>query len=587
MPILIITIVIYAIYLWLAKCTQTSWILGIIWVAGFCLIRNKYITESMRWSQLCFIFLLIIGLVIIAKVGAPPYKNVPAVDVKNPKKTEVVEIEQGKLTGVYNGEENVEVFAGIPYAKAPVGELRWREPQKPENWEGVLEADHFGPMAMQARSSTIYNSLVDLIIYKKLNIGFSDNYLEPMSEDCLYLNVWKPSGEQNNLPVIVYIHGGSLMTGQSSYWAYNGETYAKNGVVYVTIAYRLNIFGYYANEELIEESDNRTTGNYGLLDQIEALKWVKNNISAFGGNPENITIAGESAGSSSVNAMCVSELTEGLFKRVIAESSGITPIVPYHTFRSMEDALGMGRSILAEYNVTNIEELRKIDAEELIKTKYSNSAMTIDGYAISKQPYLYYENGENHEEALLNGFNAHEADVFNYFVGKITPDNIAQKLEKQFGSYANEAVALYPSSNNREAKESYNQILSAAWFAYSHYDWSRYLVKQGIPVYKYYFYKESKGISNNHSGELVYAYGNLDKNPLAYDKSDENLSEIMVKYWTNFAKTGNPNDEGLPIWLEYSQMEDQVLGLGETVEIQKDPYLEVYKIIDKYQNELR
>jgi para-nitrobenzyl esterase len=578
---------IFIIYMWLAKCTQIAWIIGIIWFVGYYIITNKYLKITSKPVQIFGIAVFIFGLFIITKIGAPQYKLVPAVDCDDPEKTEVIEIDQGKLTGVVNKEGTVEVFAGIPYAKAPIGDLRWKEPQEPEKWEGILEADHFAPMSMQKRSSTIYNSLVDLVIYKKLNIGFKDNYLEPMSEDSLYLNIWKPKGDVEKLPVVVYIHGGTLLTGQSSYYAYNGETFAENGVIYVNIAYRLNIFGYYANEELANESENGTTGNYGLLDQIMALKWVNENIEAFGGDPDNITIAGESAGASSVNALCVSPLAKGLFKRAIAESSGITAVVPYHTFRTMESALEMGRNILNEFSVDSVGELRKIDAETLVNTSYSNSAMTVDGYAIVEDPYKTYEKGENNESALLNGFNAHEADVFNYFIEKITPENIVSRLRNTYGDYAEEVAALYPATNNREAKNSFNQIMSATWFAYSHYDWSRYLVEQGKPVYKYYFYKESRGLSNNHAGELPYVYGNLDKNPLAYTRSDEVLSDMMVKYWTNFAKYGDPNGSDVPEWKEYSQSENQVMGLGESIQMMEDPYLNVYEIIDKYQNDLR
>ncbi|MCR4901419.1 MAG: carboxylesterase family protein [Butyrivibrio sp.] len=583
----IIIALIYMIYLWLSKCTIIAWILGIISFCGYYIIKNKYFFEANKITRFFILIIFLVILFIISKIGAPPYKNVPAVDVNNPEVTDVIEVEQGKLTGVKNEEKTVEVYAGIPYAKAPVGDLRWKEPQEPEKWEGVLAADHFAPMSMQQRSSTIYNSLVDLVIYKHLNLGFKDNYLEPMSEDSLYLNIWKPEGDCSNLPVVFYIHGGSLMTGQPSYYAYNGETFAENGVIFISFGYRLNIFGYYANDELQEESENGTTGDYGLLDQIQALKWVNENIEAFGGDPNNITIAGESAGSSSVNAICVSPLAKGLFRRAIAESSGITAVEPYHTFRSMEEAKKMGQDILNEFSAKTVDDLRNISAEELVNTQFSNNSMTVDGYAITQQPYLTYLEGNNNEEALLNGFNAHEADVFNYFSGKITPENIVEKLSVLYGDYTQDVVDLYPSTNNKEAKESYNTILSATWFAYSHYDWTRYLANQGKPVYKYYFYKESAGLSNNHAGELPYVYGNLDKNPLAFNSSDEKLSEIMVSYWTNFAKTGNPNSNDLPIWEEYSNAENQVLGLSDNVEMMEDPYLKVYEIIDKYQNELK
>lgn len=583
----ILVFLLFAILLWLSKCTLSGWVLMILVFAGFLFLRLRILNDKAWYFKFAAWAVLFVLFFLVTKIAAPPYKRVPAVTVKNPKETRLLEVKQGKLTGVYNADETVEVYAGIPYAKPPVGDLRWQEPAEPENWEGILKADHFAPMSMQTRSNTIYNSLVDILFYNRFSIGFQDNYLEEMSEDSLYLNIWKPAGEVKDLPVVFYIHGGSLMTGQSSYQAYNGETYAKNGVVFVTIAYRLNVFGYYANEELAKESANGTTGNYGLLDQIQALKWVNENIAVFGGDPDNITIAGESAGSSSVNALCVSPLSKGLFKRAIAESSGITPVVPYHTFRTLEAALKMGKDIMQEFGASSVADLRKIDAEKLVNTRYSNNSMTVDGYAITEQPYLTYEKGENNEEALLNGFNAHEADVFNVLMTGVKPDTIAEILRPVYGSYTEEVTALYPASTNRQAKQSINQILSATWFAYSHYDWDRYLASQKKPVYLYYFYQENKGLSNNHAGELPYVYGNVFREPGTFKESDRELSDMMVKYFTNFAKTGNPNGDGLPLWEDFSVDESRVLGFGDTVEMMENPYLKVYEIIDRYQAEQR
>ena len=249
--------------------------------------------RDMRIRAVCAMLLFVLVLAANYFFTQPPVKRVPVVDNKKPDVTTVVTIDQGQLTGVYNKDHTVKAYGGIPYAKPPVGELRFREPQAPDKWEGVRACDHFGPMAMQPRSSVIYDSLARILGYHDYRIRFGDEYVEEMSEDCLYLNIFSPEKETDDLlPVVLYIHGGSLTTGKPSYTEYRGEDLAKKGVVYVNCAYRLGVFGYYAAEDLKKESPNGTTGNYGLLDQIAALNWVYNNIKAFGGDPKRITIAG-------------------------------------------------------------------------------------------------------------------------------------------------------------------------------------------------------------------------------------------------------------------------------------------------------
>jgi para-nitrobenzyl esterase len=509
-----------------------------------------------------------------------------------------MEIEQGLLRGVYNEDKSVRVYAGIPYAAAPVGELRFKEPQEPESWDGVKTFDKFGPMAMQKRSSTFMDSLSHILGWHDYQLKYGDEYVEAMSEDCLYLNVWTPESKDDELkPVIFYIHGGSLNTGQSSYTEYRGEDLAKQGVVFVDFAYRLGVFGYYAADDLKEESYNGTTGNYGLLDQIAALKWVRENIEQFGGDPNQITIAGESAGASCVNALCVSPLTEGLFNYAIAESSGIVAVEPFHTFRSYEDALEEGKKVRDTFNVSSSAELRKLSAKELLDNDSNQSAMTVDGYAIIEQPYLTYEKGNNHENALLNGFNAKEADAF-LLTTKATAENYEELLAEDIGEQAAEMVKVVPPDSPQrdqhfivdalgDAKGALNEAYSAIWFSYSHYLWNNYLIEQNIPTYEYYFTKKNNILSNYHAGELPYAYGNLWRHPGLYDEEDYKLSEIMQKYWVNFAKTGNPNGEGLPKWEMRSPTQEKLLQLDTDIKMIEDPNLPLYEVIDKYQNTKR
>ncbi len=598
--VIILITLLYLVMLELSKNIILGWIIG-VFVAiamisyrafladkGMLSTKVKLITWGLFIGILCANYLL----------TSPPYKNVPAVDNKNPDVTEVVHVAQGDLTGVYNADHSVKVYAGIPYAKPPVGELRFKEPQAPEGWDSVRACDAFGPMAMQPRSNTLYDSLSHILGWHDYQVKLGDEYIEPMSEDCLYLNVFAPEDMGDEpLPVIFYIHGGSLTTGQSSYTEYRGEDLAKRGVIFVNFAYRLGVFGYYTADDLKAESPNNTTGNYGLLDQIAALNWVRENIAAFGGDPDRITIAGESAGSSSVNAICVSPLTEGLFNYAIAESSGILAYKPFHTFRDYSEAIEQGDMVREEFKAKSSMELRDIPAEELVKTASNQSAMTVDGYAIVEQPYLTYEKGENHEKALLNGFNAKEADAFNLGI-KATAENYEELLAEDMGDYASDMAKVVPADSPQrdqhfivdamgDAKGALNQAYSAIWFSYSHYLWNNYMVKQGKPAYEYYFTKTNNSLSNYHAGEIPYAYGNLWRHPGLYNEDDYKLSDIMQQYFVNFAKTGDPNGEGLPKWEARTVDNNLLLQLDTKIKMTEDPNEKLYDIIDKYEESLK
>ena len=458
----------------------------------------------------------------------------------------------------------------------------------PDNWDGILECTKFAPRAMQVDNSPIMNSLIDLYAEKAWHPDYKMHPLQEMSEDCLYLNIWRPNNDETNLPILVYIHGGSLSSGSSAASDINGERYAKEGVIMITISYRLNVFGYFANQELADESPNNTTGNYGLLDQIKALEWVNNNAIYFGGDKDNITIAGESAGSSSVSAICSSPLAKGLFKKAIGESSSVVVKTPPHTFRKMEEALEVGNDIMQEFNCNNINDLRNIKASDLVKTKYSNTSMTIDGYALPKSPYEVYLAHENNEEALLNGYNIKEADAFvipSFLLTKVTKDNILDILTSYFNSEtADKIVSLYKDKINEDAMKALCEIISVYWFIYPHHSWSEAAFNNGEDVYMYQFTKENGYYGTYHSGEIIYVYGNLYRSihKYAYNKSDEALQDIMVKYFINFIKTGNPNGEGLNEWNKYDPNNFEVMELGDNVSMISDLYKNLYPIMIEY-----
>ena len=587
---------VFALLLELGKNTLFGWFLGAVLFAGFFLLFKKKFSQKKLPVRLLSWVAFTVILFCAFRISTPPQKQRPAVELKNPKVSDVIHVEQGDLLGVCNEDESVEIFAGVPYAKPPVGELRWKAPQPAESWTDIRLCDTYAPMSMQTRNDPVYNTLMQLVGFHRFAITPKDNFVGAMSEDSLYLNIWKPAEVTKKTPVLFFIHGGSLTSGQTDYSEYNGESLAKKGIIVVNCAYRLGVFGYYANEELQMEDRNGSTGNYGLLDQIAALQWVHDNIAAFGGDPDNITIAGESAGSSSVNAICVSPLAKGLFKRAIAESSGISGKAPYHTFRTLKSALKMGEDIEEEFGAKNIDELRSVPAEKLVNTKFTNSSMTVDGYAITEQPYYTYLRKENNEEALLNGFNAHECDVFT-FMQKVTGDNYEEAIAEVVGSHAAKVAKLYPPEPQPkayslplveaggDAKGSFNKVTSAAWFGYSHYVWSNAVANEAKDVYLYYFTKDNGSLGSNHAGEMPYAYGNLRFHSKLYDDTDTALSETMQNYWVNFVKTGNPNGKDLPEWPRFNDDREKALELGAKVGVVDLPDQELFKILDVYQEE--
>ena len=533
----------------------------------------------------------ILTSVVLLPLAKPSVVDFNALDSYS-KNRPIIEVEQGKVQGLLTKDEKVEVYAGLPYAKAPLGDLRWKEPVDAEKWEGVRDASKFASRSMQQGSNQFINGLVDIYSSKGWHPYLKEEPSQKMSEDSLYLNIWRPHNDKKDLPILVFIHGGSLTGGSSASSDYRGIEMAKKDVIMITITYRLGVFGYFAHESLQQESPNHTTGNYGLLDQIKALEWINKNAANFGGDKNNITVAGESAGSSSVSAICSSPLAKGLFKRAIGESSSLVTIKAPHTYRKMSDALKMGNDILKEFKCKDINELRKISANKLVNTKYTNSAMTLDGYALTKDPYQVYLDGENNEETLLNGFNVMEADAFvvpTYLFNPTNKSNIKSRLNNEFGEdIGGKIYNLYEDKIKEDAFNTYNEIFSVHWFMQPHYSWSKLANNNGVKVYRYQFTKENKYHTTYHAGEMVYAYGNVKNDPRTYryDQSDLDLAETMLTYWSNFAKRGDPNGGGLPTWPTYESGNTKLMELGSNVGPIEDRYMSLYPLIEEYQNGL-
>ena len=564
----------------LNKNTLAAWGVTLALLIGYAVLWKKSLKSKHFYLRLiAFLALAALLLSILLHVGRP-YQLRPAVE-KSGGMTGVVDIHDGKVQGVLTQDKAVEVYTGIPYAKPPVGDLRWKAPQDPEPWGGVRTCVQFRAMAMQPRSSDIYNSLARIVGYHDFEVSLKDNFRDAVSEDALYLNLWKPAGGGEKLPVLVYIHGGALQTGQPWYADYSGEGLARKGVIVVNFGYRLGVFGFLATEELAAEDPNGSTGNYGLMDQIKALEWVRDNISAFGGDPDNVTIAGESAGAACVTALCTSPAAKGLFKRAIAESSTTTAPEPQHSFRLMDEALETGRETMERFKVSNLAELRALPAEQIVEAADVNHHITVDGYILPKTPYEAYLAGDHNEEALLHGFNAEEGTPFILF-DQANLKNYESKVRAYFKDYADEVLSLYTPTTDEEAKTMWLNLYSGVYFTHGHYCLSRQAIKVGEPVWEYFFAKANGRLSAWHSGEEVYCYNNIPAESKLYDDSDRALADLFSDYFVNFIRSGDPNAEGLPAW-EQSTDGTNVMILGNEQKMVTDPYLQIDGILDRMQ----
>lgn len=438
-------------------------------------------------------------------------------------------------------------FLGIPYAAPPLGALRWKPPQPVAHWRDVRDAQKFGPRCMQL-------PLFSDMVFRS----------DGMSEDCLYLNVWTPaSAGAKKWPVLVYFYGGGYQGGDGSEPRYDGASLASTGIVTVTLNYRLGAFGFMALPALAQESPRHVTGNYGLLDQNAALRWVKANIARFGGDPAQITIAGESSGAISVSAHMASPLSRGLIARGIGESGAlIAPIAP----QSLADAEQRGKTLMQQVHASDLPALRALSAAELLQATAAKDTPTfdadIDGYFLTETPAATFARGAQARIPLLLGANSQEGFYTQLLPqGEPTPANYRAAMERLFGEQAERALALYPGSSEDEVKRSATALASDIFIAHSTWRWMDLQRRTGrAPVYFYYFaqprpakVKPAPGDVPDagavHSGEIEYALGNLDGNPVyAWTPADHLASHTMQAYFAQFIKTGDPNAAGLPHW---------------------------------------
>ncbi len=465
-----------------------------------------------------------------------------------------VQTDKGEVEGAYTADQHVIAFKGIPYTAPPVGDLRWKPPQPAAKWKRIRPAKDFGNHCIQ---STSYPDMV-----------FHD---PGASEDCLTLNVWAPAkAKRGSLPVMVWIYGGGLLSGGTSENRQDGQFLAHRNVVIVSMNYRLGIFGFFVHPELTAESAHHASGNYGLLDQAAALAWVNTNIAAFGGDPSNVTIFGESAGSTSVSALMASPLVRGLFSKAIGESgsdfpSSSLPVESRETLENREVAFAQ-----SAYNTSSLADLRKLTADEILRGVTAKTSpppprfdISVDGYFLPDSVPNIYAAGHQAHVPLLAGWNADE--VRGRILQAKTPTTIETfktTAQTEFGPKAQDFLAVYPTATDAEALLSAGDYASDQFIAFSTWRWLEAQVATGqSPVYRYRLDLGSPGDDNHpailgafHSDDIEYVFGTLDSRPGAkWRPEDRALSEQIGSYWTNFARTGDPNATGLPTWPTYNE----------------------------------
>ncbi|QEH37062.1 Para-nitrobenzyl esterase [Aquisphaera giovannonii] len=473
----------------------------------------------------------------------------------------------GVVEGTSAG-QGVRVFKGIPFAEPPVGPLRWKAPRPLKAWPGVRKARIFGPSPQQATSMALMMGV-----------------MTRLDEDCLYLNVWTPAKSQaDRLPVMVWIYGGAFSMGSTATPLYDGTNLAKRGVVVVSVAYRVGVFGFLAHPELTREGEGT---NFGLRDQIAGLRWVRDNIAAFGGDPSRVTIFGESAGGISVSMLSASPRARGLFDRAISQSGGSFAPPKFadeggQHVPPLRVAEAQGVKYLQSVGAKDIAAARDLPAKELMKA----SAFwwpTFDGDVLLGDQHEPYRQGKFNDTPILVGTNSDEGALF--IRDGITADRLVAQFRGAFGQHAESLLKAYPHGTPAEALSAARNIFRDSVFAWHTWTWARLQAEKGRnPAYLYYFDHRmplSPG-GATHGAEIGFVFGNPGLFHAPNRPEDAKLSELMGRYWVNFAATGNPNGAELPEWPAYTTASPRVMVLSAGAEVKDVPNLGALKALDAY-----
>lgn len=477
---------------------------------------------------------------------------IPVVSFSLSAQLKIVKTVNGKVEGYQSGD--IAIFKGIPFAAPPVGELRWKAPQPVKNWSGVLKCTEFSASPMQSKP-------VPFMMWTEEFIAPPDK----LSEDCLYLNVWTPArSAKANLPVFVWIYGGAFTSGSAACPVYDGEEMARQGVIFVSFNYRVGVFGFLALPELSKESPDKVSGNYGLLDQVAALKWVKQNIAAFGGDPEKVTIAGQSAGSISVGAMVLSPLAKGLFRGAITQSGGFIGLQMLLTLQEEEKN---GQGVMNKVKASSLSDLRKKSAEELIAAG-GRMGPLLDGYVLPVNPLDAAENGQFNQVPMIAGWVTGDGSLMG--VPTLTPEKYKEIVKSRYGDHSGEFLQLFPGNNAEQVIASIKEMNLLRFAAFPANLLALFDPK---PTYMYQFSHvpvdkpDFPNYGAFHSSEVPFALHTLAQWKRPWRKIDYEVEKTMNSYWVNFVKTGNPNGSGLPDWRKYDKETGNILEIGDQVNL--------------------
>ncbi|MFK8163869.1 MAG: carboxylesterase/lipase family protein [Lewinella sp.] len=466
---------------------------------------------------------------------------------------EIVATQQGKIKGLISSDQVVRVFRGIPFAAPPTGDLRWRAPQPVTNWQGVKECLEFS-------ASPIQNKPEPFLCWTEEFIAQP----EPLSEDCLYLNVWTTAkAKAEKQPVFVWIYGGGFTSGSANCDIYDGEEMARQGVVFVSINYRVGVMGFMAHPELSKEAEYGTSGNYGLLDQVAALKWVRENIAAFGGDPEQVTIAGQSAGSYSVNALITSPLAEGLFARAILQSGGILSGRP---IEDLTEAENMGLDFMEKVGATSLSDLRAMPAITLQQEKSVPFSIALDGHLLPKDVVGHYKNKRQHQVPILAGWVTGDGTLFG--PANTTAEDFRATTIDRYGERADKFLTTFPFATDEEATAINLRMSMLSFAGVPAHRLAKY---NSAPSYLYEFNhvppekEDFPDYGAFHTADVPYALHTLHAWKRNWEEEDRSLEKVMSSYWVNFAKTGNPNGADLPEWKLYEAADGFIQELGDEV----------------------
>jgi len=491
--------------------------------------------------------------------------------------TAAVRVETGRLEGVAAG--GLTVYEGVPYAAPPVGELRWRAPAPAATWTGMRRADAFAPACLQK------------------GVSMPGETPPAVSEDCLYLNVWTPArrgGER--LPVMVFIHGGGWTNGATSMPLYWGDRLARKGVVVVTIAYRLGPLGFLVHPELSREAPGQGSGDYGLLDQIAALKWVSRNIGAFGGDARRVTIFGQSAGAMSVSLLMASPAAAGLFQRAIGESGGVFEPLQLAPSYQMASAEKDGLAYAASLGASSIAQLRALPAAALLEGKTGSVSHPVVGTVILPlSPYDAFAAGRQNDVPILVGSNADEARSLTD-VKAVRAASFGADVAKAFGPLPAPLIAAYPHATDEAARQARLDLERDLRFGWDMWAWARLQAVAGKSKVFYYRFDERPpfpegtvraGWGASHFAELWYVFDHLGQEPWRWTPADRRVAAAMSTYWTNFARAGDPNGPGLPSWPAFDPRTGAVNQLTDPIHVGAVANLQTLQVMDQLYSQFR